>query len=107
MNNENDKNNELELITISKAAGLMHIGKERLYSLINEGKIGFILMGKKRFIPYTEIVRYINKSIQYTSTATSIFEFNNQCDVTTKNSDFNSMEIFNNLKENLNNGKRI
>ncbi|MBK8944091.1 MAG: helix-turn-helix domain-containing protein [Ignavibacteriae bacterium] len=100
------KNNELELITISKAAGLMHIGKERLYALINEGKIGFILLGKKRFIPYTEIVRYINESIQYTSTPTSVFEFSNHSDVAAMD-EFNTVEIFNKIKGEILDGKHL
>lgn len=95
-----EQNNEIKLISMSKAAGLMHIGKERLYALVNEGKIGWIIMGKKRFIPYTEIVRYINDSIQYATTPTSIFEFSNQTD-TTANDEFNSLEIFNRIKGEL------
>lgn len=100
------ENNEIKLISVSKAAGLMNIGKARLYALINEGKIGFILMGKKRFIPYAEIVRYINESIQYSSTPTSIFEFSNQTD-TTANEEFNSLEIFNKIKGELLDGKHL
>ena len=55
--------NELELLSIAKTASLLQIGKDTLHSLINEGKIGVILVGKRKKIPYMEIVRFQKESI--------------------------------------------
>ncbi len=100
------ENNELKLLSISKAAKEMSIGKERIYLLMKEGKIGCISMGKKRLIPYSEILRYIKDNTQYTTTSTNVFEFtkNSNLSSNTDSSDFNSMKLFNKMKENLNNG---
>lgn len=105
----NMENNEIKLLTISKAAKEMSIGKERIYKLINEGKIGCINMGKKRFIPHTELVRYIKDNTQYITSRTDVFEFSKNSNLSTNSStiEFNSSELFNKLKENLDNGKYL
>ena len=100
------ENKEIELLSLSKAAELMHIGKERLYKLINNGKIGWIIMGKKRFIPYADVVRYIKDNTQYASTASGVYEFSTAPDISS-NEEFNSMEIFNKIKGEILNGQHL
>jgi len=39
---------DIKLLSISKAAEEMKIGKTRLYQLIDNGHIGWIVIGKKR-----------------------------------------------------------
>ncbi|MCB9249395.1 MAG: excisionase family DNA-binding protein [Ignavibacteriales bacterium] len=45
------ENSEIALLSISKAAKELHIGKDRIYKLLNEGRLGWVPMGNKRFIP--------------------------------------------------------
>jgi len=105
MVNKNIEKKELELISVSKTAELMHIGKERLYALMNAGKIGWILMGKKRFIPYSEILRYIKENTQFTTNATNVFEWSDKSSISGgESTDFDTMELFNKLKGELING---
>jgi excisionase family DNA binding protein len=54
---------ELKLFSIAKTASLLQIGKDTLKNLIDEGKIGVIPVGKRRKIPYMEIIRFQKDSI--------------------------------------------
>ena len=54
--------NRLKLYSISAAAKTLSLGKDRMYRLVEEGKIGYIEMGKRRKIPYQELVRFQNEN---------------------------------------------
>jgi len=53
---------QLKLFSISAAAKALTIGKDRMNRLIEEGKIGYIEMGKRRKIPRQELVRFQNEN---------------------------------------------
>lgn len=53
-----EANNQLKLYSISAAAKSLAIGKDTLYRLVAEGKIGFIEMGKRKKISFNELVRF-------------------------------------------------
>ncbi len=53
-----DVDNELKLYSISAAAKLMSIGRDTLKSLIAQGEIGYLQIGKRKKISYAELVRY-------------------------------------------------
>jgi len=55
--------NQLQLYSISAAAKLLHLGKDAVYGLIAKGKIGFIEIGKRKKIPYQELVRFQSEVI--------------------------------------------
>ncbi len=57
--------NEIRLHSISDTARMMGIGKEQLYGLLDEGRIGYISIGKSRKIPHTEIVNFIKTNTVY------------------------------------------
>lgn len=53
-----ENKNELELLSINKAAKLMRISRITIRTLINEGKIGVILIGKHNKIPKSELYKF-------------------------------------------------
>lgn len=53
-----ENSNELELLSINRASKLMHISRDSLRNLINEGKIGVILIGKHNKIPKSELYKF-------------------------------------------------
>ncbi|MDR3519967.1 MAG: hypothetical protein P4L63_03740, partial [Candidatus Pacebacteria bacterium] len=50
--------NQLRLYSISKAASILHINEESRNELIDMGQIGYLLIGKRKKIPYQELIRY-------------------------------------------------
>ena len=59
-----EDDNSLRLLSISKAAKLLGIGKASLYNLIDAGKIGFIDFGERRKIPVAELVRFQKEELR-------------------------------------------
>ena len=55
--------NHLELYSISAAAKVLVLGKDALYRLVADGKIGYIEIGKRKKIPYQELVRFQNDNV--------------------------------------------
>jgi len=49
---------QLKLYSLSDAASLMKIGRDSLRTLISQGKIGYIFVGKSKRIPHQELVRF-------------------------------------------------
>jgi excisionase family DNA binding protein len=90
--------NKLKLITKTKAAELLGIGKEKLNSILESGKIKCIIVDGKIRIPYSELDRYINDNlvaIGETSVSTKI-----KIDAVPKSkykSDFDSTNYFQSL----------
>lgn len=55
-----------ELLAVSRAAKILHLGKDTMYKLIADGRIGFIEIGKRKKIPYNELQSFQNRSLTYT-----------------------------------------
>jgi excisionase family DNA binding protein len=53
-----EANNQLQLYSINAAAKVLHLGKGTVYRLVADGRIGFIEIGKRKKIPYQELVRF-------------------------------------------------
>lgn len=102
----NNPNTELTLISISKAAQLLGIGKTSLANLIAQGKIGFIVVSQRRKIPYSELQRFITESTYYNSTITNppIWSDDKSVSDQSKNIELNSTELFDQLKGEILNG---
>jgi excisionase family DNA binding protein len=56
--------NELKLLSISAAAKILCLGKDAVYKLVADGKIGFIEIGKRKKITYHELVRFQKDNIK-------------------------------------------
>lgn len=54
--------NDLELLSPQQAAKRMKISPGTLKSLINNGEIGVIKLGKREKIPYRELDRYLEQN---------------------------------------------
>jgi len=50
--------NQLKLYSLSEAAAAMGIGRDTLRSLLAEGKIGYILLGRSKRIAHQELIRF-------------------------------------------------
>ena len=88
---------ELTLFSISKAAEIMHVGKEAIHQLIKKGKLGFIEVGERKRIPYLEIERYIKENIMYCTTISKTIDWNDQNDNSNSTKEFNSTDLFNKM----------
>jgi len=55
--------NQLKLYSISAAARALCLGKDAVYRLVADGRIGFIEVGKRKKIPYQELVRFQVESL--------------------------------------------
>ena len=55
---------QLQMYSISAAAKVLHLGKDTVYSLIAAGKIGYISIGKRKKIPYQELVRFQSDTVK-------------------------------------------
>jgi excisionase family DNA binding protein len=56
--------NQLKLYSISAAAKVLALGKDTLYRLVADGKVGFIEIGKRKKIPFNELVRFQHDNIK-------------------------------------------
>lgn len=54
---------QLKLYSLSEAAAAMSIGRDTLRKIIRDGKIGCILIGSSKRIPYQELVRYQSENV--------------------------------------------
>ncbi|MDR3668787.1 MAG: hypothetical protein P4L35_18265 [Ignavibacteriaceae bacterium] len=50
--------NHLKLYSINAEARVLCLGKDAVYKLVANGIIGFIEIGKRKKIPYQELVRF-------------------------------------------------
>jgi len=57
------ESNKLKLYSINAAARELGLGKDSVHRLIKSGKIGFLDFGKRKKIPYNEIIRYESEYI--------------------------------------------
>jgi excisionase family DNA binding protein len=54
--------NQLKLYSLSEAASVMGIGRDTLRSLLSEGRIGYILVGRSKRIAHQELIRFQSES---------------------------------------------
>ncbi|MDR3668750.1 MAG: hypothetical protein P4L35_18075 [Ignavibacteriaceae bacterium] len=103
--------NQLRLYSISKAASILHINEESLNELIDMGQIGYLLIGKRKKIPYQELIRYEKNNLilekkSSTSEPLSPAELDRmlQGKKPNKNKTFNPREILNLIMKEKNHG---
>jgi excisionase family DNA binding protein len=56
--------NQLILFSIAATARVLGLGKDAVYKLVADGRIGFIEVGKRKKIPYQELVRFQKESLK-------------------------------------------
>lgn len=97
---------ELSLLSLSKAAAILKIGKESLTKLINTGKIGVVMINNRSKITYQELQRYVTNNTIYYSTVTENLSFSNQPNISNiiQHTEFDSAELFNKIKDEVLNG---
>jgi hypothetical protein len=62
-NTELNPEDLLRLYSISRAASILHINEDSLNELIDIGKIGYLLIGKRKKISYKELAKYEEESL--------------------------------------------
>ncbi len=55
--------NQLKFYSISAAARSLSLGKDAVYKLVADGKLGYVEIGKRKKIPYGELVRFQTENI--------------------------------------------
>jgi len=108
----NNNFKELKLFSRSEASKALTIGKERLNDLIENGRLGYLMLGDRIVIPYREIERYINENtLRFEQNKTN--KESNDIDLSSVRPNHkkhnlltNTKHILNNILEN-NNGKHI
>ena len=101
-----------KLFSISEAAKRLTICWSSLNNLIAEGRIGVVLIGKRRFIPGYELSRFLSENliIAKESDDASIKSTNISSLFNTKSASkpaFDSMKLFEKYIQEGKNGKRI
>jgi excisionase family DNA binding protein len=88
----------LKLLSISKAASLLGIGKDTLHQLIADGKIGTLQIGKGDKIPVRELERFLDENLTYVNNEGKLIpSFKNDLPQELKE-EFSSINIFNKIK---------
>lgn len=87
----NELDNQLKLLSISKAAKALKISVSSLKRLINDGKVKVIIINKQMKIPYVELVRFIQTNL------TNV-QFNLETIFESKDSNFSSNQTFNSIE---------
>lgn len=76
--------NEPDVLTVPDVIRLLRIGKNSVYSLIKEGKIGSIKQGKKIIVPKVCLVEYLadgrNYQIPSPLIPNNLWTYENSCD---------------------------
>lgn len=88
---------KLKLLSISQAASFLGIGKENLNELMEEGKIGFISVGKRNKIPVSELERFIDDNLTYVN-ADGKLKLNNNIPAEILE-EFDSTKLFDKIKK--------
>jgi excisionase family DNA binding protein len=98
-----DDYSRISLLSMSKAATLLGIGKQTLNKLINSGRIGVVVINQKSKIAYHELERFIAENTLYQSTTSGEIPFSDEVSISTtkKSVEYDSTELFNRLKGEL------
>ena len=101
-----NQNTQLSLLSMSKAAEMLSIGKTSLANLMAQGKIGFILINQRRKIAFAELERFIKENTYYNTTVTDPPIWSEEVSISNKDKhlEFDSTELFNKLKGDILNG---
>lgn len=54
-------NNDVQLLTITSTTKLLKIGRNKIIDLVNTGKLKVIPIGKRNYIPKSEVIRFVNE----------------------------------------------
>ena len=57
--------NQLKFYSISAAARALSLGKDAVYKLVADGKLGYVEIGKRKKISYSELVRFQTETIKH------------------------------------------
>jgi len=76
-----ENNEELKLHSISSAATSLRVGKETIYNLIENGKLGYIQAGKRIKIPHTELIAMQQRELTFNSPSQSQNSSTNQLEL--------------------------
>ena len=67
----------LKLYSITETARLLGVGRDVVYEIMRQGKLGYIELGKRKKIAFTEIQNFIaNNTKHQTGNSTAISELN-------------------------------
>lgn len=93
---------QYKLYSITQAAREMHIGKDTLYRLIYEGKIGVIKIGKREKIPAMEIEKFQSENL-----VRRMPESKGKTVLIPQTTRSNSKSLFRALRDEILNGKHL
>jgi excisionase family DNA binding protein len=90
-------NSTAKLLSFSEAAKELNIGRDALLNLIKNGKIGFIVLGLRKKIAQSELLRFIESETLHlvpdlTSTISAKVDYSNNISLS-----FNSIDYFNEI----------
>ena len=51
--------NQRELLTIDECSGMIRRGRSGIYEMIKAGELSSVTVGRRRFVPRSEVDRYI------------------------------------------------
>lgn len=97
-NSPSKQHNSLRLLSISKAASALGIGRETLRQLIADGKIGIIKIGKGEKISVRELERFLDDNITYVNNEGKLIPSLKTEIPKELQEEFNSINIFNKIK---------
>lgn len=104
------KEEQLKMYSLNEAAKVMGIGRDNLRSLISQGLIGYILLGKSKRIPHQELVRFQKENtirkVEPISSSKNNFEFikETKSKIDQRKSNFKSKELLDNILRSNKNG---
>lgn len=89
-----NKNQLLQLFSKTEAAKQLHIGKEKLNQLIEEGEIGIINLRGQFKVPFIELLRFIEKNTVYVNKEGRLSIHNEKEDDHGLSEEFDSIKLF-------------
>ena len=94
MENKNEYD-DLALLSMTKAAKLLKVGKNRICKMINDKEIGVIELDNSIRIPYIELKRWQENKIKHSA----IFYKTNERGLITRNTSINPKDIMRSIKK--------
>jgi excisionase family DNA binding protein len=94
MENKNEYD-DLALLSMTKAAKLLKVGKNRICKMINDKEIGVIELDNSIRIPYIELKRWQENKIKHSA----IFDKPNERGLITRNTSSNPKDIMRSIKK--------
>ena len=91
----NSEYDDVALLSISKAAKVMKVGKARIYQMIEKKEIGVVELDNSVRIPYIELKRWQENKIKHSA----IFDKPNERGLITRNTSINPKDIMRSIKK--------